>query len=445
MNLLNILSQIIAENVAVYDTGLANLEPSFVTNAVTSVIEFFASAFGGYIAVGILVFTLLLKIIPLPLDIYSRVASKKNAIKMEKMRPELERLQKQYANNKELYNQKMMALQKKEGYSPFAACLPSLFTIVFFLVVITAFNQYSTYTKVETFNQMATAFSESVKTNENVDAYYLNVNADGSLNYSEGEKIVGSVEEYLSAQTNGDINRVKYFLKDGLTTESAEYKTLVLEPAQKAAALKYIELSKSSEFLWVKNIWIEDLPWGKAFVTREDYVNTTFTYSKGCGSDKITSSISSGEVYDILTGSPLLDEYKNQPNGYLILVVLSILSMLGSQLIMNKTQKTQMELQSVDGANGQAAQTTKMMTWMMPIMFGVFAFVYTASFSIYLIVSTLFSTISTLLINLFVEKKIEKKFKEEQEAEYQKRYGYILKTKQKQTEQKNDGEKVKGE
>ena len=36
---------------------------------------------------------------------------------MEEMRPELEKLQKQYANNKELYSQKMMALYKKEGYS----------------------------------------------------------------------------------------------------------------------------------------------------------------------------------------------------------------------------------------------------------------------------------------------------------------------------------------
>ena len=45
----------------------------------------------------------------------------------------------------------------------------------------------------------------------------------------------------------------------------------------------------------------------------------------------------------------------------IILVVLSIGTMLLSQLLMNKQQKTQMELQSVDGADGQAAQTSKMM------------------------------------------------------------------------------------
>ena len=432
MNLFNILSQINLDAVTLYDKGLGNVEPSAITTAVTNIIEFFASAFGGYIAVGILVFTLILKIIPLPFDIYSRVATKKNALKMEKMRPELERLQKQYANNKELYNQKMLALQKKEGYSPFATCLPSIFTIVFFIVVMTAFQQYSSYVKVNTFNEMAIAYSESIKTNENVVAYYLDVNSDGSIKEDSGVKIEGSVEDFINAEQGRDINRVKYFLKDGLKVDSDKYKSDVLAPAQDAAAEKYIELSKNSKFLWVKNIWIEDLPWKKAFVEKENY-KSIFTYSKGCGTDEITSIINTEEVYDIITGSPKLNELKETPNGYLILVVLSILAMFGSQLIMNKTQKAQMELQSVDGANGQAAQTSKMMMWMMPITFGLFAFVYTASFSLYLIVSTVFSSASTLLINKFVEKNIEKKFKAEEEAKYQKRYGHILK--------KKDGEK----
>ena len=46
------------------------------------------------IIVAIIIFSLLLKILPLPLDIYSKTATKKNALKMEKMRPELEKLQK---------------------------------------------------------------------------------------------------------------------------------------------------------------------------------------------------------------------------------------------------------------------------------------------------------------------------------------------------------------
>ena len=83
-----------------------------------------------------------------------------------------------------------------------------------------------------------------------------------------------------------------------------------------------------------------------------------------------------------------------------------------------------MELSTVDGANGTAASTQKMMTWIMPIMFGVFAFIYSAAFSLYMITSTLLSPLSTVLINYFVEKRFKDKLeKEEAERNEKRRYG----------------------
>ena len=66
----------------------------------------------GSIGLGVIVFTLILKLITLPFDIMSRVSTKKNTAMMEKMRPELERLQRQYSNNAELYQRKMQELYK---------------------------------------------------------------------------------------------------------------------------------------------------------------------------------------------------------------------------------------------------------------------------------------------------------------------------------------------
>ena len=98
--------------------------------------------------------------------------------------------------------------------------------------------------------------------------------------------------------------------------------------------------------------------------------------------------------------------------------------MLGSTLIMNKQQKTQMQLSSVDGENSQAASTQKMMTWMMPIMFGIFAFIYSAAFSIYMITSSLLSTGFTLLINLCVERAFKKQIEEVERKKAEKiKYG----------------------
>ena len=419
MSILNILSGTV--NLPFTGT-LPNIQLDGVGWLVSKVIEFFS--FGGYVAVGILMFSLILKIIPLPLDIYSRTATKKNNLKMEKMRPELEKLQKQYANNKELYSQKMMALYKKEGYSAFATCLPSILSIVFFIVVITAFQQYSSFCKIDTFNQMAYSFNESIIYNENVDIYTLE-------EYNNATPIENKTKVNKEDLSNYDLNTlVFYSTLEGSSEEkeSAFYEQIIIK-AQDSAALKYIEIEKKYSFLWVQNIWIEDLPWKKAFIDQATYTNGLFIYSQGCSSATLEHPLNTSATYELLTGSTLLNEYKGKPNGYLILVLLSIGSMLLSQLIMNKEQKAQMELQSVDGGNGQAAQTSKMMMWMMPIMFGIFAFIYTASFSLYLIVSTLFSTASTFIINKIVENNFKKKMEKEEQEKFNKRYSHLRKDK----------------
>jgi membrane protein insertase Oxa1/YidC/SpoIIIJ len=72
-----------------------------------------------------------------------------------------------------------------------------------------------------------------------------------------------------------------------------------------------------------------------------------------------------------------------------------------------------MELQTVDG---QGKSTQKIMNWMMPIMMGIFAFMYTSAFSIYMILSSLISIVSTLIINKIVEKKFKKKYATENDG-----------------------------
>ena len=405
---MNVFNNILASISFFSEDGLNNVPITGITKLVKILIETFS--IGGLIAVGIILFTLVLKVLPLPLDIYSRAATKKNALKMEKMRPQLEKLQKQYANNKQLYTQKMMALYKKEGYSTFAACLPTLFTLVFFIIVITAFNKYSTYANLNTFNEMAKAYNAGIVE---------------QVNETDDLEIVLN-DEVITGYKAGAIVRFK---TDSTLTDDEKnaLSEKIVKAAQDKAADCYFEESKKMKFIWVKNIWIPDLPWKKAFVSESDY-NSLFTYSKGMFKRAtIDSDIKGKENYELLTGSDKLKDVKNQPNGYLGLVIISIASMLVQQIIMTKSQKAQMELQSVDGANGQAATTAKMMTWMMPIMFGVFSFMYSGAFSLYLIVSTLFSLATTTIINLIVEKVFVKKAMQEEEEKQKARFKHLNK------------------
>ena len=112
----------------------------------------------GNIGIAVIVFTIVIKMALLPLDYWSRAGMKKNQLKLEKMRPQLEKLQKQYANDKMLYNQKMQALYKKEGYSMMGACLPTIVTLVMFMLVYNALNSYLKYNLISAYNDMSVAY-----------------------------------------------------------------------------------------------------------------------------------------------------------------------------------------------------------------------------------------------------------------------------------------------
>lgn len=545
------------------------------------------------VGVGIIVFTIILKLITLPLDIFSRASMKKNALKMEMMRDDLEKLQKQYANNKQLYQQKMMALYKKNGYSALMPCLPTIVSLVFFIIVIGAFSSYSRKADFEVFRQMQSAYDQAIVKevdgepvyNENYIVrvedkdstpdnpkytYYVNVDnavkksslvsyfdltgidytaadakADknnyllkvsydstngydnafitelrkisgkefnvyfvsegegkdtvytGKLNFAhqkiqselinfavndfvEKELSDPEIQDLLRKDENGkkaldkddsglysiaDINvfrarnsKIEVFINENTGEfdylayisnkysdpadgeEAGSVKKLeiankvfggdvvdfiaesyatenIYKPARKAAKESYKKHRSSSVvFPWVKNLWVVDSPFKPAIPSYSELKSTL----------KISERQLSQKKYDELTAD--LKEYKQtgfgKGNGLFILVALSIITMLLSTVIMNKTQKTQMELSSVDGANGQAATQQKIMTWIMPIMFGIFAFIYSAGFSIYMVMSSILSTVFTLVINFCVEKAFKNKIIKKQAEETSKaRYG----------------------
>lgn len=67
-------------------------------------------------------FTVLVRFVLMPLDIKSR----KGMRKMSQIQPEINRLQKKYANDKAKLQQKQSELFRKEHYNPLSGCLPML-------------------------------------------------------------------------------------------------------------------------------------------------------------------------------------------------------------------------------------------------------------------------------------------------------------------------------
>jgi len=94
--------------------------------------------FGGY-GLAIILFTLLMRLVLMPLDIKSRKAN----YKIQEIQPELSELQKKYKNDPEKLNKKTMELYQKHQINPFGGCLPMLLQMPLFIALFAALRTIS--------------------------------------------------------------------------------------------------------------------------------------------------------------------------------------------------------------------------------------------------------------------------------------------------------------
>jgi YidC/Oxa1 family membrane protein insertase len=82
----------------------------------------------------IVIFTMIIKLLLLPLDLKSR----KSMRRMSDLQPQVAKLQKKYANDKEKLNQKTAELYRKERISPLSGCLPMLLSFPVLIAMFAA-------------------------------------------------------------------------------------------------------------------------------------------------------------------------------------------------------------------------------------------------------------------------------------------------------------------
>ena len=105
------------------------------------------------------VFTLLIKLILLPLDYKSR----KSMRRMTRLQPQVAKLQKKYANDKEKLNQKTAELYRREGINPMSGCLPMLVSMVILFIMFAAMR---TVANTEMASQALNLLTTGTQTNE---------------------------------------------------------------------------------------------------------------------------------------------------------------------------------------------------------------------------------------------------------------------------------------
>lgn len=119
----------------------------------SALFSFFASLFGYVLnflyelihnyGLAIILFTMLIKLIMLPLSIKQQKTLKKNA----KIQEKIKTIQFKYKNNQEKINQEVMNLYKEEKMSPFSGCATTLVQFVLLLSIFYVVRSPLTYMK----------------------------------------------------------------------------------------------------------------------------------------------------------------------------------------------------------------------------------------------------------------------------------------------------------
>lgn len=104
------------------------------------VLNLLYSIFSNY-GIAIILFSILLRIILIPITIKQQKSMKKSAA----LQQEMMEMQKKYKNNPEKLNQETIELYKREKMSPFSGCLSSILQIIIILSVFWLVSQPLTY------------------------------------------------------------------------------------------------------------------------------------------------------------------------------------------------------------------------------------------------------------------------------------------------------------
>ena len=324
-------------------------------------------------------FTLCLKLLLSPLDIYQRYMARKNQKITERLKPQMEKLQKQYTD-RTILAQKQMQLNKQAGFSYFSSCLPAIVTMAVMFSLLGALNEVSQYMNFKEYYELYNRYDAAIVEYNGMDDASKAALKEQGVVTDERKNPDGSVIDY----------NVQYAQKE---------------------VFDYYQENKTS-FLWIKNLWSPDVPWKKE-VNSESQFNTNIGKY---GTSASKSGLTDDELARMKTMYPtvmglLLAEESNGANGYLILPVLSVLMSVAMQLV---TMRQQKKSGQVNEAMGSGAM--KAMMFIMPVMIGFFSLSYTSAFALYLVVNYAFSLIINVgsnLILLAIDKKEQHKLETE--------------------------------
>ncbi|MBQ8748850.1 MAG: membrane protein insertase YidC [Clostridia bacterium] len=290
----------------------------------------------------IIVFTLLLKIILIPLDYFQRKTAKRNAELQKIIQPEVVKIRKKYANVPEVMQQKIqekqMEIYKNNNYNVIGSCLVMFLNMIITVVVfLTLFNCLNQIGSIETTNM------------------YTKLNTEYNRVYEETGNETKAEQAVLKLYESGDVVQ---------------------------------------SWLWIDNLWRGDtcaspIPSYKEFISLSQY-----------SSNEESKNYLSEDDYNKVM-QPIMDKETGW-NGYYILIILSgvitYLSMAISTGSLKKNKKDKLE-------EDPSAKMTGIMKFILPAIMVIFTLMSNAVFGLYVIANSLFALVTTPIYNKILKSK----------------------------------------
>ena len=111
---------------------------SFLNSLLLTLIKAMHGFINNY-ALTIILFTIVIKLVVMPLNLKSR----RSTMRMSSVQPKMAELQEKYKDDQEKLNQKMQELYRKEGVSPLGGCLPMIISMVILFAMFYALRTFA--------------------------------------------------------------------------------------------------------------------------------------------------------------------------------------------------------------------------------------------------------------------------------------------------------------
>ena len=334
----------------------------FLANIFGYILNFLYNTLGSY-GMAIIVFSIMLRIILLPI----KKKKKKSMKKSGKLQSELQEIQRKYKNNPEKLNQETVELYKREKMSPFSGCFSAIIQIFIILSVFWVVSSPLTYMRNLKDTEIYKDYSNKVTQSGNQRASYKEIAMINLVesDYQELKKQLNNIDENKSEISKQELNQ---------NNMSEDTELINKEDSEKQTKIENLNDNTSREDLINKSKELEKLR-----------INMEFL---GLDLSKIpTQSLGDFRVYII----PIL---------YVVSSFVSI------KLTNNLQNKDKNEKNKNDSSELDAMQNmSKSMTYMMPIMSISIAVIAPLGLALYWFISNVLMILERIILKKIIDSK----------------------------------------